>query len=110
MKLSGIEVLLVKSRTIGTGIFCTSSRMLIHWHIVAMHKIDKLRLMESFEQLATGVNNGVPSHLWHFVFVALGAETLYIRIEYAQAFGIPFLRMATHQLHTDADSQYGLLQ
>src|SRR5690349_17749614 len=51
----------------------------------------------------------VPSHVRNF-HVAFRNEEFYIFVEDAEALGVVLFRVLTHQLHTEADSEYRLLQ
>ena len=75
-----------------------------------MHEIHELFLVESLEQSTVGVGQGIPSHVWHLVLVAHRLEFLHVDVEDAQTIGIPFFRMAAHQLHAQTNAQDRLLE
>ena len=57
-----------------------------------------------------GIGQGIPTHVWYLVLVAYWLELFHIDVEDAQTIGIAFFRMATHQLHTQANPQNRLLE
>lgn len=65
---------------------------------------------KSFEQLATGVADGVPPHLRNLQTLVLRTESHHVSVEYAKTVRVALFAVSAHQLHTDAYAEYGLLQ
>lgn len=81
MKLRSVKVVFMQGCAERVDIVSYGSCKFALWHIEAVDEIHELFIGESFEQWASGVTDGVPSHVRYLVFVSVGDETLYVRIK-----------------------------
>ena len=104
VELRGVKIIFVKCCTEGLNVVGFGSGKLAHGYIETMHKVHKRFGGKSIKKRTVCLGNRIPTHVRHFILLSLGHKPLYRNIEYAQTLCIPLFRVATQQLHAQADA------
>ena len=109
MELGGIEIIAMQGGAEGDDVVRRGRGELADRDVETVDEVDKGTIFQSPVSILRSPDL-IPPHVGHLVLVANGLELQDIHGKDVQAIGVALLGVAAHQLLSDADTQYRLLQ